>query len=129
MAHIAGIRNSKHVRLCGRDELECVCANVHISDRLLDLRHVASDALISWAIGLVMCMGFDARSVRTIGCVGAVTVQAYLGRRLPEDRLIGRAMNVVATEARNAARIHQTLYEVVALHAVLVGCSIGKVSE
>jgi hypothetical protein len=88
-----------------------------------------SDALISWAIGLVMCMGFDARSVRTIGCVGAVTVQAYLGRRLPEDRLIGRAMNVVATEARNAARIHQTLYEVVALHAVLVGCSIGKVSE
>src|SRR6202012_1443479 len=99
------------------------------SDGLFDFRHVAGDALTPRAVGLVMRMGFDARGVWTISRVGAVAVQANFSRWLPKHSLVRRAMNVVATETGDAARIHQALHEVIPLHAVLVGGSVGKVRE
>ena len=38
-------------------------------------------------------------------------------------------MHVVAREAGKAAPVHDALHEVIALHAVLVGCTVGEIVE
>ena len=71
----------------------------------------------------------DAGGMRTILCVGAVAGQAKRIARLAHHRRVFRAVRIVATETRDAARIHQALHEIVALHAVLVGGAVGKMRE
>ena len=129
MANIARIGYAERIRLRRRDELESMRANIHIADRLFDFWHVAGDALAPCAVRLVVRMGLDTRCVRTIGRVGAVAVQAYLGSGLPEDRLIRCAVNIVTAKAGDAAGVHEALHEIVALHAILVRSAVGKVRE
>src|SRR5258708_4460517 len=38
-------------------------------------------------------------------------------------------MDIVTTEARYASRIHHTLHKIIALHPILVSCSVRKMSE
>src|SRR5262245_66529439 len=54
VARIAGIRDLE--RLCSRwgNELECVASNVNVRYRLLNLRHMAADALVTGRTRLVM---------------------------------------------------------------------------
>ena len=106
-----------------------VAPHVHVGDRLLDLRHVASDALVALATCFVMRVLLDCRRVRTIRRIRAVTIEAKNVRRLPQEPIVVRAMHVVATEASDAARVHEAGNEVVALHAVLVGSPIGEMRE
>ena len=53
-----------------------------------------------------------------------------IARRLDQHRRCSAVpCDVVAAEAGDAARVHQALHEVVALHAVLVRGAVGKVRE
>ena len=70
------------VRHRGRNELERVAADVHVGDGLLDLRHMATHALISGRTGFVMRVSFDGGGVGPVGRRGTVTGQANRGRRL-----------------------------------------------
>ena len=129
MADVARIRNLQCVALCRCDEAERVGAHVHVRDRLLNLGHVARDALAAGAAGLVVGVRFDRGRVRTVLCIGSVAVETDVLGRLPQNRVVLRAMHVVAAEASDASRVHQALHEIVALHPVLMRCAVGKVSE
>ena len=59
----------------------------------------------------------------------AVTLQAYDIRRLDQVGIVWSTVNVVATGARDAVRVHDAGHKIVALHAVLVRRAVGKVSE
>ena len=67
VARRAGIRNLEQVRACGRDEFEGVAPDVDIGYRLLDLWHVAANALISGGASLMMRVLLNGGSVRPIG--------------------------------------------------------------
>ena len=58
-----------------------------------------------------------------------MTGQAHAAARLPQHGVVVRAVRIVATEAGDAARVHQAGHEVVALHAVLVRRAIGEMGE
>jgi hypothetical protein len=58
-----------------------------------------------------------------------VAIQAEFLRRFSELRVIRRAVYVMTGGARHAMLIHDALDEVVTLHSVLVGGSIGEVGE
>ena len=76
MANITGVRNLQSVARCRSDEPKRVARHVHVGDCLLDLRHVASDALVALATRFVMGVLLDRRSVRAVRRVRAVTIQA-----------------------------------------------------
>jgi hypothetical protein len=57
------------------------------------------------------------------------TAQLIRRYRLPEIRIVRRAMDIVAIGTGDAARIHQALDEVVSLHPVLVRRTVGKVRK
>ena len=59
MADIAGIRNLHSVSRRRIDEMKSVAPHVHVGDCLLDLRHVASNALAALASRFVMCVFFN----------------------------------------------------------------------
>ena len=109
--------------------MKCVAPNVHVGDRLFNLRHVASDALVAGGAGFVMRMLLDRWRVRAVGRVRAVTIEAQNIGRLPQERIVLRTMHVMTTEASDAARIHEAGNEVVALHAILVGSPVGEMRE
>ena len=76
MADIACVRNLQSVSRCRSDEVKRVAPHVHVGDRLLDLRHVASDALVALATYFVMGVLLDRWRVRAVGRVRAVTIEA-----------------------------------------------------
>jgi len=76
MARVAGVRNLQDLRRRGSNEVERMAPDVHVGDRLLDLRHVARDALVALATRFVMGVLLDRRSVRAVRRVWAVTIQA-----------------------------------------------------
>ena len=76
MADVAGVRNLQSVGHRRSDEMEGVAPHVHVGDGLLDLRHVASDALTAFASDLVMRMLFDSRCARAVRRIRAVTIEA-----------------------------------------------------
>src|SRR6185437_9246398 len=104
-------------------------ADIDIADRLLDLRHVAGDALAARAAGLVVGVRLDRGRARTVGRARPMTIQADLARGLPQHRRVVGAVDIMATEAGHTARIHHALHEIVALHAILVGGAIGEMRE
>jgi hypothetical protein len=57
-----------------------------------------------------------------------VACQADLSRRLDEVCIIFGSMDVMATEARDTAAIHQALDEVITLHPVLVTGSVREMT-
>ncbi len=129
MADIAGIWDLQLLCLRWRDEAESVTADVHIGNRLLDLRHVTGDTFISAARDLVMSVLFNGSSVRTIRRMGTVAFQADYIRRPYEIGAVSRSVNVMATETPDTVCVHRAGYEIISLHAILVGCSIGEVGE
>ena len=76
MAGITGIRNLQSVSHCRSDEVKRVAPDVHVGDRLFDLRHVASDALVALATYFVVRVLFYCGRVRTVRRVRAVTIEA-----------------------------------------------------
>jgi len=60
---------------------------------------------------------------------GAVAIEAYLVRGLSELRVVLRGVHIVAIEAGDAAAIHNTLHEVVPLHAIFVRRAVRKMRE
>ena len=76
MAYVAGIRNLQSVSHRRSDEMKRVAPHIHISDRLLDFGHVASDALATLAAYFVMCVLLNRRRVRAIRRIRAVTIEA-----------------------------------------------------
>ena len=44
-------------------------------------------------------------------------------------RIVCRAVHIVASETGDASAIHDALYEIVALHAILMRGSVGEVRE
>src|SRR5262249_5508785 len=125
----ARVRHLRDLSRAGRNEAEGVAADVHVGDGLFDARHVARDALAAGAPGLMVRVLFEGRSTRAVGRAGAMAFEADGVRRLDEVGRIGRAVDVVATEAGHAAGIHHAADEIVALHAVLVGGAVGEVGE
>ena len=53
-----------------------VASHVHVGYRLLDLRHVASDALVALATCFVVRVLLDRRRVRPVRRIRAVTIEA-----------------------------------------------------
>ena len=76
MADIAGVRNFQCVSRSRSYEVKRVALHVHVRYRLLDLRHMASDALVSLATYFVMRVLLDCWRVRTVRRVRAVTIEA-----------------------------------------------------
>ena len=71
----------------------------------------------------------DRRGVRAILRIRPVACQAHAAAGLPQHRVVLGAVRIMATEAGDAARIHQAGHEVVALHAVLVRGAVGEMGE
>jgi hypothetical protein len=78
---------------------------------------------------LMMGMLFQGRSVRAVRRRWAVAVQAELLRRFAELRIILGAVHVMARGAGDPVSVHDALYEVIALHPVLVGGPVGKMGK
>ena len=129
MAEIARIRNLQRLRLLRPNETERVAADFHVAESLCDCRHVTGNARAARAAGGVMRVLLDAGGMRPILRVGAMAGQAHRVARLAHHRLIFRAVRIVATETRDAARVHEALNEIIALHAVLVRGAVGKMGE
>ena len=104
VANVAGIRDLQGIGLSRRHEMKRVAADIHIGDRLFDLRHVTGDAFAPGAARLVVRMRFDARGMRPVLRIGAVAAQADLLDGLAQDAVVFAAMRIVATETGDAAR-------------------------
>ena len=76
MAYVAGVRNLQSVSRCRSDEVKRVAPHVHVAYRLLDLRHVASDALVALATCFVMRVLLDRWRMRAIRRIRAVAIEA-----------------------------------------------------
>ena len=72
---------------------------------------------------------FKPRDARTIRSVRCVTIETDRCRWLSELSVVLRAVHVVTRGARDAAAIHHTLDEIVALHAVLVRGAVSVMRE
>src|ERR1700722_10656334 len=103
--------------------------HIDVSDCLLNSRHVACDALASSAAPRVMGMRLDRRCMRSILSIRPMTCRADLFDWLYQHGLVVGTVRVVAIRARDTSRVHQALHEVVALHAVLMRCSVGEVCK
>lgn len=120
------------VLLCGgrRNEFEGVRADESVRRAFgFDLRHVTSDAGAARAAFHVVRVFFDRRGARAIGRLRTVAIEAKLLGGLAQLRVIAGAVNVVAVETGDAARIHHALHKIVALHAVFVGSAFREVIE
>jgi hypothetical protein len=86
---------------------------------------MAADALATRRTWRMMRVPRNVRGPWAIGGCRAVALQTEDGRRLEKIRIVLRAVDVVATEAGHAMRVHQTGDEIVALHAVSASSAIG----
>ena len=124
MTGIARIGYTQLLCLCRRDESKCVRANKVVLDRLLDFRHVASNALAARAsLGVVSVFAYRAAQSRSILFV--VTKQAKRIARHGQIRWVRIAVNLVAIKTSQTAMVHVALDKVVALHPVLVRSHVG----
>jgi len=76
MADIASIWNLQRLGFARGDEVERMTPDILVRDRLRDLRHMAGDAFVASATGLMMRVRLDRGGVWPCLCVGAVTVEA-----------------------------------------------------
>src|SRR5580692_2483466 len=120
MARVAGVGGFVGVRFLWRNEAEGVRMDIHVRNRLLNLRHMTGDALAAGAIRFMMHVLLDRSRTRSVLGVRAVTRQTNLAGWFAQLRRIRGAMDIMATETGDAACIHHALCEVVALHPVLV---------
>jgi hypothetical protein len=90
---------------------------------------MARNALVAGAASGVVRVLFYARGVRPVLRIGAMARQAKSVTPLTHNSRILRTVRIVATETGNAPRVHETLNEIVALHAVLVSGPVGEMRE
>jgi len=76
MTDIARVRNLQSVRHRRSDEVKRVAPHVHVGDGLLDLRHVASNALAALTTRFVMRVFLDCWRVRAIRRIRTMAIQA-----------------------------------------------------
>ena len=129
MTGVAGIRDLQAFGFARRNEPESMAADVDIANCLLDLRHVASYALASATARLMMRVLLDSGRARSVGRTRPVALQAHDIAGLDQVGIVGRAMDIVATETSNAMRVHDARHKIVPLHAILVRRAIGEVGE
>ena len=129
MARIASVRNLQCLGFCGPHKTECVASDINVIDRRRDLRHMARNAFAASAVPRVVRVLFYARGVRSVLRIGAMARQAKSVPPLTHNSRILRTVRIVATETGNAPRVHETLNEIVALHAVLVSGPVGEMCE
>lgn len=129
VARSTGVGDFVFVGGGGWDEGESVGADFRIRQGGLDFGHVAGDAAAAGGPGFVMGVGFERGRVRAVEGLRAVAIEAKLVGGLAELSIVAGAVSIVATEAGNAAAVHQALYEVVALHAVFVGSAVREIHE
>ena len=129
MAARTGIWNLVLIGHLGGNEIERVAADVDVRDCLLNLRHVAGHAIASSASVLMMSVRFDRRCVRTVRRRRSMTVETKLSGGLNQIRIVCRPMNIVTTEASNAASVHKTLHKIVTLHPILMTGAFREVCE
>src|SRR5215831_13876868 len=55
--------------------------------------------------------------------------QAEFFCRLDQIRIVFGSVNIMTTEAGDAAAVHHALNEIVSLHSILVGSALGKVRK
>jgi hypothetical protein len=119
MAEVAGIGDLQRFGLSRRHKAKGVAADIDVGDRLLDGRHMASDATAPSTGGRVMSVLLDGRSAGTCLRVGTVTTQAKPVSSFAHHPRVVIAVGVMAAEARHAPGVHQTFNKIVALHTVL----------
>ena len=129
MTAIAGVGNFQRIGFAWRYKAKRVAANVHVCNGLLYFGHVAANALIALTSDLMVSVRFYCGRVRAIRRIRTMAFQAHDVRRFQEIRIIAGSMNIVAIETAHAVRIHNTLNEVVALHAVFVCGSVREMGE
>ena len=129
MADVASIWNFQRVRITRCDEVKGMTSNILVGDRLFDFRHMTGDALAARATRLVMGTRLNCRRVRPGLRIWAMAVEAQRIAGLAHHGDVVPAMRIVTTEAGDAAGIHQTVDEVVSLHAVLVPGPVREMGE
>src|SRR5271156_2860832 len=102
---------------------------INVSYCLLDFRHVACNALASSATRRVVGMGLERRCMRSILSIRPMTCRADLLDGFYQHGLVVGTVRVMAIRARDASRVHQALHEIIALHAVLMRCSVRKMRK
>ncbi len=84
VADIARVRDFQAVGPIRVDEVEGVAVDVHVGDRLFDLRHMAGNTLTSRAARGVVRVLFDRCCMRPILRIRPVAGQTYAAGRLPQ---------------------------------------------
>ena len=102
----------------------------YIGNGLFYSGHVARHAFVTAAARIMVRVLFDAgNAVGAVRRIRTVALQAHHAGGFQQVRIVGCAMNIVATETGHAARIHYTVHKIVTLHSILVGGAIGEVRE
>ena len=109
--------------------MKAVAADVYVGNGLRNLGHMTGDAFIAGAARLMMRVRLDRGGVWSGLCVGAMTAETQRVAGLAHHGDILGAMRIVAAGACDAARIHQALHEIVALHAVFMRGAVRKVRK
>ena len=112
-----------------RDERKRVAADVHVGDRLLDLRHMARHTITAGAAARVMGMVFQSGRVRAIR-----RARPWQVRQISRAGLTSSASFAVPCESWQLKQVTPRRYirlchEIVALHPVLVPGAVGKVGK
>ena len=103
--------------------------DVHIRNRLFDLRHVAADTFAARGAGFVVRVLLDGRRPWPVARIRAVALQAHGIRRLQEIGIVCRSMNIMAAKAGHSVRVHRARDEIISLHPVLVRGAVREVRE
>jgi hypothetical protein len=99
-----------------------------VFDRLLDLRHVASDTLAARASLRVVRM-FAHCSVESSSVLFGVAKEAKQISRHLQIRLIGVAVDLMAVKTTKSTMVHCALHKIVSLHPVLVRSQFSVLIE
>jgi hypothetical protein len=113
----------------GINKVKRVGAHFAVGDGGFHLGHMASDALAPSRTGFVVGMKLESRGTRTFRGHRGMAIEAELIHGLAELRVVLRPVDIMTTETGDSATVHQALHKVVSLHAVFVGCTIGKMVE
>ena len=127
MARRTGIGDLVFVGHARWDEAEGVRADERARHTFaLDLGHVAGNATAALTARFVVGVFFESRGVRTIGRGWGVTVETDFVPRFPQLGIVFGSVNIVTGCAGYAVAIHHALDEIVPLHAVFVGGTVGE---
>jgi hypothetical protein len=90
---------------------------------------MAGDALAAGTAILVMSVFLQSCGARAVRRAGTMAIETNLAGWLAKLRVVVRAVNIVASSAGHAVPVHGAFNEVVALHSVLVRCTVGEIEE